>query len=84
MRINQRLRYGEVMTCLPFRFFFLFFFNILFIYLTEGKKGNQSAQVGGTGEGEGDTGSPLTREPHVGSIQDPGIMTRAEGGRFTD
>ena len=34
-----------------------FFFNILFIYLTEQKQGKQPA------EGEGEADSPLSKEP---------------------
>ena len=39
-----------------------FFFKILFIYLRESER----AQAGGPAEGEGEAGSPPSREPDVG------------------
>ena len=50
-------------------FCFLFFFKLLFIYLTERDTAREGTQAGEVGEGE--AGFPLSREPDVGLIPAP-------------
>ena len=47
----------------------IFVFKILFVYLREREREHEG-EVGGT-KGEGEAGSPLSREPNMGSIPGP-------------
>ena len=57
----------------------IFFFFEIFMYLRESKSEHKQ------GQGEGEAGSPLSRESvqHGAPTQDPDIMTRAQGRRLT-
>ena len=50
----------------------IYFFKVLFIYLREGEREKEREdKQGGGAEEEGETGSPLSREPDVGLHPEP-------------
>ena len=43
--------------------FITIFFKKYFIHLFDGERGSERAQAGGVAQGEGEAGSPLSRDP---------------------